>query len=322
MSRHFAGLAAAVMLIAGAGCNSSTTTPTPGPTPIAAPLAGWHVIAGSQDSTEAFQALPFYPSTITIDAGDTVNWTFPAGEPHTVSFPLPGASPVPPSDPTAAAPQGGTIYDGSAYVSSGFLVDGAKYALTFPTPGTYTYYSLPQAPLAGGKIVVQAKGTAYPQAQSSIDALAQSAITTDIATAQQSLTAFPYATSPMHIAAGMAAGLGAGPPANGTVMRFVTAPTQTMGAITVAVGTTVVWTNQANNVPHNVYFPIVGGQPPQGPPGIAGNGAATYDGTAIANSNVLAPGQSYSLTFTQAGTFKYYCLFHDDEGMTGTVIVQ
>lgn len=226
-----------------------------------------------------------------------------------------------PSDPSAQAPQGGKSYDGSAYVSSGFLGDGATYALTFPKPGTYTYYSLPQAPLATGKVVVQAKGAAYPQQQSAIDALAQNAIASDISAAQNSLTQFPYPPDGVQVAAGMAAGLASGPPANGTVMRFVTAPTETMGVVNVAVGTTVVWTNQSNNVPHNVYFPPVGQTPPPGPPGIAGSAATTYDGTAVANSAVMPPGHSYSLTFTKAGTFKYYCLFHDDEGMVGTVIV-
>ncbi len=304
-----------------AGCNSSVSAPPATLAPTAAPALTWHVIAGDQDPTEAFQALPFYPATITVDAGDTVKWTFPAGEPHTVSFPLPGATPVPPSDSTAQSPQGGTSYDGSAYVSSGFLGDNATYTLTFPKPGTYTYYSLPQAPLATGKVIVQAKGAAYPQAQSAIDTLALSNITSDITAAQNSLSLFPYPPDGVQVAAGMAAGLATGAPVNGTVMRFVTAPTETMGVVNVAVGTTVVWTNQANNVPHNVYFPPVGQTPPPGPPGIPGSPATTYDGTAVANSPVMGPGQSYSLTFTKAGTYKYYCLFHDDEGMVGTVIV-
>lgn len=322
MTRPFRLLSLIFIVASITGCAGSTSShvaPTP-PSP-AAP-ATWHVVAGSQDITEAFQAFPFYPASITIDAGDTIAWSFPAGEPHTVSFPVPGATPVPPTDPSAPAPQGGVSFDGTAYVSSGFLADGKSYSLTFPKPGTYTYFSLPQAPLASGTVTVQAAGSAYPTAQSAIDAIAQSAIATDITAAQNSVALFPYTAGGPHITAGIAAGLAQGPPANGTVMRFVAGPSDMSGSINVSVGTTVVWTNQANNVPHNIYFPPVGQTPPPGPPFIAGSSATTYDGTAVANSPVLIPGSSYSLTFTKAGTFKYYCLFHDDEGMVGTVTVQ
>lgn len=325
--RSAMGVFLAVTVVGCSGGSNSSPVTLPTPTATATPVGTiaaqtWHVLAGSQDSTEAFQAFPFYPSTLTVNAGDTVTWSFPAGEPHTVSFPLPGSLPVAPTDPTAPMPQGGTTYDGSAYVSSGFLIDGATYSLTFTKPGTYTYYSLPQAPLAAGTIVVQAANTALPVAQSTIDAAAQSAIAADLAAAQSSVASFPYTPHGPQLSAGIAPGLASGKPANATVMRFVAAPNDTSGAVTVSVGTTVVWTNQANDVPHNIYFPPLGQQPPPGPPFIAGSSATTYDGTAVANSAVLGPGQSYSLTFTKAGTFKYYCLFHDEEGMVGTVTVQ
>ncbi|HEY3116452.1 MAG TPA: plastocyanin/azurin family copper-binding protein [Chloroflexota bacterium] len=33
------------------------------------------------------------------------------------------------------------------------------------------------------------------------------------------------------------------------------------------------------------------------------------------------PGSSYTLRFTQPGTYEYFCLFHYDLGMIGTVTV-
>jgi plastocyanin len=51
-------------------------------------------------------------------------------------------------------------------------------------------------------------------------------------------------------------------------------------------------------------------------------GGSTYDGTQVTNYGVLGAGQSYSLTFTKAGTYVYYCLFHDGEGMAGSIVVQ
>jgi len=95
-------------------------------------------------------------------------------------------------------------------------------------------------------------------------------------------------------------------------------------AITVPVGTTLTWTNQSNNVPHTVTFPIAGQAPPGGSPDrVPPAPGATYDGTALRNSGTMAPGASYSLTFTAVGTYVYYCLFHDGPGgMIGTVTVQ
>lgn len=50
-----------------------------------------------------------------------------------------------------------------------------------------------------------------------------------------------------------------------------------------------------------------------------------FDGTGYYNSGLLVTQgptpQTFTVTFTKAGTFKYQCTFHDDEGMKGTIIV-
>jgi len=38
-------------------------------------------------------------------------------------------------------------------------------------------------------------------------------------------------------------------------------------------------------------------------------------------SGTLNNGQSFSFTFTQKGTFPYFCTFHSAMGMVGTVTV-
>lgn len=38
------------------------------------------------------------------------------------------------------------------------------------------------------------------------------------------------------------------------------------------------------------------------------------------DSGTLGPGQTYSRIFNQAGTFRYYCIFHRSEGMSGKII--
>jgi len=66
-------------------------------------------------------------------------------------------------------------------------------------------------------------------------------------------------------------------------------------SVTVNVGDTVTWTNNGNAV-HN----------------------SVNSGTFPWNSGTLSSGQSYSVTFMQAGTFSYSCTIH---GFNGTVIV-
>ncbi|MDQ2680517.1 MAG: plastocyanin/azurin family copper-binding protein [Candidatus Eremiobacteraeota bacterium] len=281
----------------------------------------WKLTAGASGSQESYQGLQFYPSALTIDAGDTVTWTFPSGEPHTVTFLGNRASLPPPTDPSVPAPAGGNTYDGITYTSSGFVLLGKTYSLTFPTPGTYKFYCLIHGWMSG-TITVQPARAAYPQAQSQYDAVGQTAITNDLSQSAASVSLFPYAAGGPHLAAGISP-KSAPPPATSTVVRFLDGPNVTSNTVTVSVGTTVTWTNLSNNFPHTVTFGAVG-QPfptlsPFGPP----SGGSTYDGSMLTNSGVIPPAQSYSLTFVKAGTFPYHCLFHDDtENMLGTVIVQ
>jgi plastocyanin len=48
---------------------------------------------------------------------------------------------------------------------------------------------------------------------------------------------------------------------------------------------------------------------------------ATSD-TGVWDSGILGPGQSFSFTFTQAGTFPYHCAIHGVASMSGTIVVQ
>ena len=69
-------------------------------------------------------------------------------------------------------------------------------------------------------------------------------------------------------------------------------------SLTVAVGTTVTWTNR-DDIPHTV---------------VSTDDAKTF------KSKVLDTDQSFSFTFSKAGTYPYFCSIHPK--MTGKVIVQ
>ena len=66
--------------------------------------------------------------------------------------------------------------------------------------------------------------------------------------------------------------------------------------LTVAVGTTVTWTNR-DDIPHTVVST-----------------------TGVFKSKVLDTDEKFSFTFTKAGTYDYFCSVHPK--MTGKVIVQ
>lgn len=159
----------------------------------------------------SFQGQNFYPQSITLNVGDTVQWKFNSGnEPHTVTFlgpitstgelfiPDPAATtPVgaPPKlifNPEVANPAGTDSYDGSAYTNSGVraadLPAPLQYSLTFTKPGTYTYFcalhsgNLPDGTKVGmvGKVIVQAAGSAYPMTPEQVLADGQKMIDSDI----------------------------------------------------------------------------------------------------------------------------------------------
>jgi plastocyanin len=139
-----------------------------------------------------------------------------------------------------------------------------------------------------------------------------------------SVRTIPYQPGGTHIAAGVSPPLVNGIPPQATVVRFLNGDRLNLTSVTIRVGTTLTWTNLSTNNPHTVTFPVAGQPLPPlpGDPFTPPLGGSTYDGTQVTNSGVLFYGQSYSLTFTKAGIFTYFCLFHDNAGMIGTVIVK
>lgn len=300
-------------------CSSGTTTTL---TPNAPQASTFSIVAGAQDQNQALQGLNFYPASLSINVGDSVSWSFPTGEPHTVAIVPAGQSVPPPSDPNVAKPSGSTSTDGTTYSSSGFQLLGSKYALTFTKTGTYTYHCLIHPGMIG-TIEVRAAGTPYPQTQGQLDAAAAVGESADIASASASLSTFPYPVDGTHLAVGISpAASGGAPAASSTVLRFLSSSSLSDQTLTIPVGTTLTWTNLSNNEPHTVSI-APNGQPfpAINPPG-APTGNTTFDGSAFSNSGILFPGQSYSLTFTKAGNYTIHCVFHDDtEHMISTVIV-
>ena len=102
----------------------------------------------------------------------------------------------------------------------------------------------------------------------------------------------------------------AGPQAK--VVRMTEGKTFDPKTITVNLGETVVWKN-ASDLTHSVTDE----------PSLAASAqdAALPAGAETFNSGLIAPGKDFSHTFKVSGTYRYFCIPHEEAGMVGTVVV-
>ena len=159
----------------------------------------WKVQVGGMDMANAIDVHGYFPTEITINAGDAIWFQFaPMGMPgfHTVTFTsggeLPGlfapdivdgtpvASPEGPPriqlNPQLLFPDGVQSYDGTGLVNSGFDIlrmEEGPYMLTFTTPGTYEYMCAAHSIVMKGTVTVQEAGSELPFDPAAYEAKAQ-----------------------------------------------------------------------------------------------------------------------------------------------------
>jgi plastocyanin len=302
----------------------------------------------------------FRPSTIFVAQGDTIEWVNPYEEIHTVTYvpnterltgfqiaeevpfiipagpaPLPGVAPPPGPpklaiNPRVAAPSpvsGVANVDGTTYLNSGVIARGGTFTATFPRQGEYRFLCIVH-PFMEVRVHVLTPNTTVPT-QAMIEAEAASQLANQLAKGEASAAA--ARPGPREV-------LNAPSVEFATVNRFIPPRIQ------VAVGESVTWRNPTP-VPHTITFNLPPGPPgappflipepqPGGPPLLVlapsvlfPAGPRSFDGTGYVNSGFIGTGQeavggqTYSLTFTRAGTFAYVCVLHADQGMAGVVEV-
>ena len=256
--------------------------------------ATWKATVGAQSSDEGIQALAFLPNELWIHAGDSITWTFPTHEIHTVTFleqnnippnfqqvrpNRPGAPgggcPVPPGPATTPS---GSSFDGSTCLTSGddLFVDGATYSVTFPTAGNFKLVCLVHNNMTGAVHVLDPKEK-LPHKQAFYDDQAkkrQTELLSDGASLEDQATTTEQERHGEHqhkseMSQGsedaVTSGIGEIVATGGgsdtvSVMRFL------QDSIFVRVGDTVEWTNLDPVTPHTVTFGFaIEPAPPQPP---------------------------------------------------------
>ena len=84
----------------------------------------------------------FRPDNVVINVGDTVDFSNPYEEPHTVTFIKDEADIAPGLAGLEAVIGTGAGFDGSKTISSGFLSKGDTFSVTFATGGGYEFLCL------------------------------------------------------------------------------------------------------------------------------------------------------------------------------------
>ena len=318
----------------------------------------WHVTVGAQSKNKGHQALAFLPNEIWIHAGDSITWTFPVPEPHSVTFLTPGQMRPSVVIGCPGATPDNSAFNNSACVNSGRIATvGTTYTVTFPKAGNYRLVCLIHINMTGIVHVLN-PSEPLPHDQDFYNAQAadqQRDLLSDhdggLARkfreddSDDSGEANAHAHNHMVVTGTGELVSTPGGIQSASLMRFM------RPSITIHAGETVEW-NSSDVTGHTITF---GQEPPnvtpQTPP--SGNVFADPDGArhAIISSTAdnvhsgfiaqaaherngvpQAPAPvaqvqppvgvtRFRVTFMTPGTYPYICAFHDELGMKGEVIV-
>jgi plastocyanin len=315
----------------------------------------WQAIAGAESHNRGSQALAFLPNELWVQTGDSIRWTFPTHERHTVTFLTPGQTRPPGFGPIFGVEVGcpgatpdGSRFDGSACVNSDILLldentvstaNAPTYSVSFPAPGNFKFVCLLHADMTGVVHVLNAAAP-LPHDQNFYDRQAQSELMLLLTEASRLKRPVSLADEGGVQGSDVAAGIGAVVTTNGAGSKTVALMRFVRDTIDVQVGDTVEWASLDPSINHTVTF----GTEPADPRPPSTNVQPTSDGARQAvigspadsvNSGFLSPAPQeraglalsppgvtrFRVTFTSPGTFNYICAIHDQLGMKGTVNV-
>jgi plastocyanin len=315
----------------------------------------WHSAAGAESPDRGTQALAFLSNELWVHAGDSIRWSFPTHERHTVSFLATGQTRPPGFGPTFGVLAGcpgvtpdGSNFDGSECVTSDILLlspdegrtaNPPTYSVQFPTAGNFKFVCLLHPDMTGVVHVFTAsESLPHDQAFYNHEAQRERALLLAKGSHMEirPLRGDDNRRQSMDVAAG-----------TGEIVTTTGAGSQTISlmrflrhTVVVRVGDTVEWTSLDPSINHTVTFGAEPVEPRPPSPGVQ----LTTDGARHAaigspednvNSGFLSPAPQdrpglaqslpgvtrFRVTFTSPGIFNYICAIHDDLGMKGRVIV-
>ena len=326
-----------------------------GAAPRAAYPEEWQARAGAESPDRGSQALAFLPNEIWVHTGDSVRWSFPTHERHTVSFLATGQSRPPGFGPTFGVLAGcpgvspdGASFDGSQCVASDILLLGPNegpaanlptYSVHFPTAGNFKLVCLLHPDMTG-VIHVLNSSESLPHDQDFYDREAQHQRTLLLAEgSRMEVRRFPGNHDQLQ-SSEVAAGAGEIMTTTGAGSQTVSLMRFLQHTIVVRVGDTVEWTSLDPSINHTVTFGAEPADPRPPSPGVqltadGARHAAIGSPTDNVNSGFLSPAPQdrpgvpqsppgvtrFRVTFNAPGTFNYICAIHDDLAMKGRVIV-
>jgi plastocyanin len=309
----------------------------------------WQLQAGAESPDRGRQALAFLPNEIWIHKGDSIRWSFPTHERHTLTFLKPGQTRPPAFGPTFGVPVGcpgltpdPASFDGSGCVTTGILlvddntISPPTYTVTFGGLGNFKFVCLVHADMTGVVHVVD-PSQAVPHDQAFYDEQAEREQASLLAHAPRIDN---HGTPDDASSGAVAAGIGKIVTLTGAGSQTVSLMRFVREMIEVRVGDTVEWVSLDPSINHTVTF----GTEPQDPRPFSPGVTPTLDGARQAtissasdsiSSGFLSPAPQdranlaqsnpgvtrFRVTFTSPGIFNYICAVHDQLGMKGTVIV-
>jgi plastocyanin len=315
----------------------------------------WQAIAGAESSDRGSQALAFLPNELWVHTGDSIRWTFPTHERHTLTFLKPGQIRPPGFGPIFDVPVGcpgitpdGSSFDGSTCVTSGILrlddntkstANAPTYSVSFPAAGNFKFVDLLHMDMSGVVHVLNLSDT-LPHDRDFYDQQAQGEQALILGDASRLEGRGTPGDNGGAQSNDVAVGIGEVVTTTGAGLQTASLMRFLRGTIVVRVGDTVVWTSLDPSINHTVTF----GTEPADPRPPSANVSPTSEGARQAvisspadsvNSGFLSPAPQdranlaqsppgvtrFRVTFTSPGTFNYICAIHDDLGMHGTVIV-
>jgi plastocyanin len=303
----------------------------------------WQASAGAQTPDKAVQALAFLPNEIWIHAGDSITWTFPVPEPHTVSFLTAGQVRPPALVGCPGTSVDGSPYDGSACVNSGRITTvGTTYTVTFPEPGNYRLVCLIHVNMTGMVHVLSAgQPLLHDQDFYNSQAASQGH---NLLHDRDSRSGEEFGGEGVNSSGDdnrIITGTGELVSTTGgiqsvSVMRFM------QPSITIHAGETVEW-DSLDVSGHTITF---GQEPPNVSPATPPSANVFVDPDGARHAIVSSTSDSvhsgfiaqaahertgvaqapagvtqFRVTFTNPGKYPYICAFHDELGMKGEVIV-